>query len=580
MRLLLKGESSSATAAPSQVIDPGQLVALQREVDRVEHGSFARDVPAGGPPGDAHLAHPLARRVAARRHEPGRAPPVARRAQRPHVLHRRRHPRSRRARCSRTASASRRTPRATCRAAKSARRRCVISSRASRSRSDVTPGRRGASMKTEGRSGNDDDTAGDAETGAPAPPPSLAGISLFDEAAEPKPRRGKPAPPREPRDAKAERSEPAPKLAPEEPALPEPKRTRAASSSRARESTTSASRSASGSRRSTRATTCSTCCSACSSRSSSSRRHERAVAARSRSRGATAAGAGRPRAPRRDRGLQPQEARPLLRDRGGGSARRTARRQALLLPQDQPLVRAGRRVPAHAGAPRARPPHRLPHRDALPLRPLREVARGHGRGRSHHLPRGRPGAPADRARRRNDGGAARRPREAAATRSTPSARCARATIRATSTGARARACASSWSSASAPARRAPTSSSSSTWSAPKAPPTEFAQRLRAPRARGRVARRRPHQARRRRRRAHQPRGSARPRRSQRRRRPHPPLPRAVSTPAGVDEAARALAQGRRQRAKRRGGATGAPTQPRKQTASGARASPLRRPGSA
>ncbi|MBK8938363.1 MAG: DUF58 domain-containing protein [Polyangiaceae bacterium] len=80
-------------------------------------------------------------------------------------------------------------------------------------------------MKTEGRSGNDDDTAGDAETGAPAPPPSLAGISLFDEAAEPKPRRGKPAPPREPRDAKAERSEPAPKLAPEEPALPEPKRT-------------------------------------------------------------------------------------------------------------------------------------------------------------------------------------------------------------------------------------------------------------------------------------------------------------------------------------------------------------------
>lgn len=80
-------------------------------------------------------------------------------------------------------------------------------------------------MKTEGRSGNDDDTAGDAEPGAPAPPPSLAGISLFDEAAEPKPRRGKPAPPREPRDAKAERSEPAPKLAPEEPALPEPKRT-------------------------------------------------------------------------------------------------------------------------------------------------------------------------------------------------------------------------------------------------------------------------------------------------------------------------------------------------------------------
>ncbi len=102
---------------------------------------------------------------------------------------------------------------------------------------------------------------------------------------------------------------------------------------------------------------------------------------------------GRPRPPRRDRGLQPQEKRPLLRDRGRGFAGRAARRQALLLPQDQPLVGAGRGLPAHPGAARARSSHRLSHRHALPLRPLREIARGRRRGRAHHLPRGRRGAP-------------------------------------------------------------------------------------------------------------------------------------------------------------------------------------------
>ncbi len=102
---------------------------------------------------------------------------------------------------------------------------------------------------------------------------------------------------------------------------------------------------------------------------------------------------GRPRPPRRDRGLQPQEKRPLLRDRGRGPAGRAARRQALLLPQDQPLVGAGRGLPAHPGAARARSSHRLSHRHALPLRPLREIARGRRRGRAHHLPRGRRGAP-------------------------------------------------------------------------------------------------------------------------------------------------------------------------------------------
>ena len=79
------------------------------------------------------------------------------------------------------------------------------------------------------------------------------------------------------------------------------------------------------------------------------RHDERAVAARSH-RGAAPTGprAGRAAAPRGDRGLQPQEARALVRHRGGGSARRAARGQALLLPQDQPDVRAGRRLPAHA----------------------------------------------------------------------------------------------------------------------------------------------------------------------------------------------------------------------------------------
>ena len=57
-------------------------------------------------------------------------------------------------------------------------------------------------------------------------------------------------------------------------------------------------------------------------------------------------------APRRDRGLQPQAAHSLVRDRGRRSARRTARRQALLLPQDQPRsaqVAAYRRTPARRG---------------------------------------------------------------------------------------------------------------------------------------------------------------------------------------------------------------------------------------
>ncbi len=105
-----------------QVIDPAQLVALQREVDRVEfdaslatylHAVLAstRDQP------DA-----VAGRVAPRGDEPGPRGPRARRAPRPQLLHRRRRPRSRGGRARPTASASRPTRRATCPAATSARR--------------------------------------------------------------------------------------------------------------------------------------------------------------------------------------------------------------------------------------------------------------------------------------------------------------------------------------------------------------------------------------------------------------------------------------------------------------------------
>ena len=132
------------------------------------------------------------------------------------------------------------------------------------------------------------------------------------------------------------------------------------------------------------------------------RHHERALAARPHRRPPPpAARAGRPRAPRRDRGLQPQEAR----------SPRTRSRSKTCAPGSPPTsaasssrsARSRRRSPP-TGAPRAaraRRPRRLPHRHALPLRPLREVARGPGRGGAHHLPRGRSGRAPARRRRAN-----------------------------------------------------------------------------------------------------------------------------------------------------------------------------------
>ena len=84
-------------------------------------------------------------------------------------------------------------------------------------------------------------------------------------------------------------------------------------------------------------------------------------------------------APGRDRGLQPQAPHPLVRHRGRGSARRATRRQALLLPEDQPAFGAGRGLPPHAGAARSRSPRRLSRRHALSVRPVRKVARADAR---------------------------------------------------------------------------------------------------------------------------------------------------------------------------------------------------------
>ena len=258
------------------------------------------------------------------------------------------------------------------------------------------------------------------------------------------------------------------------------------------------------------------------------RDHERAVAARSHRRApASAAGAGRPRAPRRDRGLQPQEPRPLVRDRGRGPARRAARGQALLLPEDQPAVRASRGVPAHAGPPRARHPRRVPHRDALPFRPLRKVARGPGGRRAHHLSGRRSRAASARRRR-----AARQAPTASsgavtARSSSASSSCAQARTRATCTGERPPPSVR-WSCANERAKRAPTSCSRSTRSGPRRAGDEWLAGVRATHPRRRVARRRAPQARRSRRGRHHRRVAS----------------RAATGPSGADPLLRYLALAR------------------------------------
>ena len=99
-------------------------------------------------------------------------------------------------------------------------------------------------------------------------------------------------------------------------------------------------------------------------------------------------------------------------------------------------VAAYRRTPAQA---RARSARRLPHRHALPVRPLREVARGRRpRASSSSIPRS-----IRCASRPDDGGTARRRRRRHRARRTATSTsacgpCATATTRATSTGARAR----------------------------------------------------------------------------------------------------------------------------------------------
>ena len=97
MRLVLDGHTDTARDVPC-VLDPGRLVALQREVERVTHRQLARQLPARAHPRDAHVAAALARRVDPRGHGARTRGARARAASRPSLLHRRRHPRPRAAR--------------------------------------------------------------------------------------------------------------------------------------------------------------------------------------------------------------------------------------------------------------------------------------------------------------------------------------------------------------------------------------------------------------------------------------------------------------------------------------------------
>ena len=155
------------------------------------------------------------------------------------------------------------------------------------------------------------------------------------------------------------------------------------------------------------------------------------------------AAAGGPRGhavPDGDRAREPEAAPAVVLDRGRGPGRRPADREALLLPEAARRARAGDRVPPHDGAARALPPVGLPAGDQVPVRARAARARDRRRGRAVRLPgaapraRGAAARVAGRTRRRGD-----RSRPAGRASSAGCAPSAPATIRATSTGARARA---------------------------------------------------------------------------------------------------------------------------------------------
>ena len=189
------------------------------------------------------------------------------------------------------------------------------------------------------------------------------------------------------------------------------------------------------------------------------RRDERALAARSQRRAAAAdACASGARSPGRDRGLQPQETHPLVRDRSRGPSRRAARRQALLLSQDQPQQRAGGRVPALArnvAAATATSAFASPR--VFLSACSRNRARFPAKVSSSFIP---PSIRCAFVPTKVDAVSAGPASRGAArvTRCSAFAPCGKAMTRATSTGARAP-CSTNSSCASARARRAPTSSS-------------------------------------------------------------------------------------------------------------------------